>query len=83
MVRLEYDPEADAMYLGLVEASVSRTEQVDEGTLVDLDNGGLVVGIEIVHPDRQWPLETILERFSLDRLDADTLRKAFGSRSVA
>jgi uncharacterized protein YuzE len=82
MVRLEYDPEADEMYLGLLDASVTQSVQIDEGTLVDLDDEGSVVGIEIVHPDRQWPLATILERFTLGRPDADTLR-AFRSRTIA
>lgn len=41
MVRLEYDPDADAMFA------------------------------------------TILDRYAIERLDADTLRKAFGSRTVA
>lgn len=58
MMKLTYDHEDDALYVKLVEGErVSRTEQLDTGTLVDLDRFGRVLGIEVIRPARRWPLE--------------------------
>lgn len=77
-MHLTYDQQADALYLQLVSGrAVSRTEQVDAGTLVDLDRLGNVLGIEVLRPARAWPLEEVLGRFGVDAPDASLLRRMF------
>jgi uncharacterized protein YuzE len=64
-MKVQYDQAADALYITLAEGvQVSRTVQIDAGTLVDLDRFGNVRGIEVVRPGRTWPLDEILSRFS-------------------
>ncbi len=52
-MRMTYDPMADAMYLYLTERSpgapeVARTQEVAEGLMLDLDDAGQVIGIEVL-----------------------------------
>lgn len=50
-MRWEYDPDADALYIRVVDGvPVARTQQVDPRTLVDPDRAGRVAGIEVLHP---------------------------------
>jgi uncharacterized protein YuzE len=76
---LDYDQTADALYIRLREgADVERTEQLDGGTLLDLDRRGALVGIELIHPARAWALEDVLERFEVAEQDAEVLRSLWG-----
>lgn len=66
MVSLDYDLNADALYVRVCDsATVTRTDEIDSGTLVDLDDTGAVVGIEVVSPGRPWPLSEILARYTV------------------
>ncbi len=73
-----YDYQADALYIEIAEASVARTEQFDAGTMVDLDQFGRVVGIELLQPARDWPLDEIQARFQLDEGDRAILNTLWG-----
>lgn len=74
-VNIRYDQTADAVYIVLLEGeAVSRTEQVDTGTLVDLDRLGRAVGVEVIHPARDWPLDSVLDHFQVDPHAGDLLR---------
>lgn len=74
-MNFRYDHEADALAIDVREdALVSRTEQIDPGTLVDLDQRGNVVAIEVLRPARSWPIDEIAGRFHLDPGDEQVLR---------
>jgi uncharacterized protein YuzE len=74
-MRVEYDQQADALYIMLAErAEVARTVQIDPGTLVDLDDRGCLIGVEVIRPARPWPLDEILSRFPIDGVDERLLR---------
>ena len=47
-MKISYDPDADAMYIELVEREVAKTKEVDDNTIIDLDNEGNVIGVEIL-----------------------------------
>jgi uncharacterized protein YuzE len=82
-VRLKYDRTADALYIYLVEGvKVARTEMIDGGTLVDLDDSENLIGIEVLAPARKWPLDEILDRFSVELGDALALRALWGESKV-
>ncbi len=73
-MKVTYDQQADALYIELDDAPVSRTVHIDRGTLVDLDAQGRLIGVELIRPARPWPLATILNRFPLDPNSARILR---------
>ena len=54
-MRLKVDEEADALYLSLGEAPASRSEEVSPGILVDYDEQGRVVGIEMLYLSKRAP----------------------------
>ena len=47
-MKSRYDAEADALYVQLAEARVVGSEEVRPGIVLDLDDAGRVVGIEIL-----------------------------------
>jgi uncharacterized protein YuzE len=69
-----HDLEADALYVAFNDGAVARTVELDDGTLVDLDAKGAAVGLEVVHPNRVWPVDQFVERFRIPREEADALR---------
>ena len=77
MILQSYDLDADALYIRLADHPVARTVQLDAGTLVDLDADGALVGIEVIQPQRAWPLDDILARFAVSEDDARGLRAYF------
>jgi uncharacterized protein YuzE len=77
MIRQSYDLDADALYVKLTDQKVAHTAEVDEGTLVDLDADGNVVGIEVLQPQRRWPLDEILNAFRVSPGQAHELRTYF------
>lgn len=48
-MKLKIDHEADALYLSLGEGTATRSEEVAPGLIVDYDEDGLAVGIELLH----------------------------------
>ncbi|HXF52293.1 MAG TPA: DUF2283 domain-containing protein [Dehalococcoidia bacterium] len=48
-MKLKVDREADALYLTLGEAPAAESEEVAPGIIVDYDESGRAVGIEILH----------------------------------
>lgn len=69
-MRVDFDPEVQAWYMTLSDASVSRTVHVSDEVVVDVDAAGLVVGVEFlvapaaIEPDVR---EALFERFPLVR----------------
>jgi len=78
-MKLLYDTQADALDINLSDGIVARTEEIDAGTFVDLDAHGGLLAIEVLGPARRWPLEEIVERFSIDDEIAETLRAIRGT----
>lgn len=48
MVRVEYDPKADAMYIWFRKAKYEISEELAENVVIDLDESGRIIGIEIL-----------------------------------
>lgn len=47
-MKLRYDSKVDAMYIELAKGAYKRTEKISDDILVDKDNKGHVIGIEIL-----------------------------------
>ncbi len=58
-MKIEYDREADALYVRLQEKYVARTREVEEGINVDLDDNGKLIGIEILDATERYSLADI------------------------
>ena len=47
-MKIEYSKDADALYVYFREKEVSKTKEIEDGVLVDLDEKGHLIGIEIL-----------------------------------
>jgi uncharacterized protein YuzE len=47
-MKIEYDPEVDALYVRLSESKIIESEQVQPGIILDFDETGKVVGVEVL-----------------------------------
>lgn len=55
-MRIEYDPEVDALYVRLSDSKIIESEQVQPGIVLDFDEAGKVVGVEVLNAsNRQTP----------------------------
>lgn len=54
-MKLKIDYNADALYLNLSEAPAGESEEVAPGIIVDYDEKGQVVGIEMLHLSKRAP----------------------------
>ena len=59
-MRIEYDQEADALYIQMQEKSVSKTKEIEEGVLIDFDEGNKLIGIEILDVTKRFTLADIV-----------------------
>lgn len=76
-----YSTEADALYIELESAkTVARTVEVSSGCLVDLDEAGHPLGIELIHPSRSYlALAKVVSIWPLDRQRAQLLAYPYQS----
>lgn len=47
-MKITYDPEADALYVALRDVPASDSIDIEDGVSVDLDDGGHIIGLEVL-----------------------------------
>ena len=52
-MKIEYDPEADALYIQIRAAHPSDNIDIEEGVTVDVDERGHIVGLEILDASKR------------------------------
>lgn len=52
-MKFDYDPTVDALYVTLSEAEVIESEEVQPGIILDFDDAGKVVGVEVLNASRR------------------------------
>lgn len=65
-MKASFDPEADAVYLRFAKGKVARTEEARPGIILDYDDEGRIVGIEILHASQTLP-DTTLKEFAIKK----------------
>ena len=58
-MKLKVDHEADALYLSLSEEPAKESEEVSPGIIVDFDENGQAVGIEMLHLSKRAPAANV------------------------
>jgi len=53
-MKLEYDPQADALYIQFREGEVEDTLEVGRHIFADVDKEGMLLGIEVLFVSRQF-----------------------------
>ena len=54
-MKITYDKEADAMYVELTDKKFSKCKEIDRNTILDLDEDGNVIGIELLFVTKRFP----------------------------
>jgi uncharacterized protein YuzE len=52
-MKIEYDPEVDALYVRLTDRKIIDSEQVQPGIILDFDEAGTVVAVEILNASKR------------------------------
>ena len=63
MVSVEYDPEANAIYIRIKKGEVETSEPLSDDIIVDLDENGEALGIEIL-----LPKSDVVKKLSLPKI---------------
>ncbi|MBW3019595.1 DUF2283 domain-containing protein [Candidatus Woesearchaeota archaeon] len=66
-MKVEYDEDADAMYIELRDGEFSHNKVVDNLTILDYDKEGNLLGIELLEVSRRFP-EKVLSDISLKKV---------------
>ncbi|OQW97085.1 MAG: hypothetical protein BWK74_07080 [Desulfobacteraceae bacterium A6] len=66
-MKLEYYPETDTLYIDLLEKSSASSLEVSEGVVLDYDESGRLVGIDIDNASKKVSLkELTLNKLPID-----------------
>ena len=75
-MKIEYDKEADALYIQLREAEVDDNIDIEEGVTIDLDEKRHIVGIEILDASKTLSLRDLvnitIENLPVEKVEAAT-----------
>lgn len=52
-MKIEYDREADALYIQLRDAKVDDNIDIEEGVTVDIDGEGHIIGVEVLDASKR------------------------------
>jgi uncharacterized protein YuzE len=74
-LKIEYDKEADALYIQLRDALVEDNIDIEEGITVDLDENRHIVGIEILDASKKLSLKDIVN-ITIENLPVDKIETA-------
>jgi len=58
-MKLNYYPDTDALYIELKSTASSNSKEVSEGLVLDFDDHGNIVGIDIQHASKKLDLGTL------------------------
>lgn len=74
-MKIEYDREADALYIQLREAYVDDNIDIEEGVTADLDAERHIVGIEILDVSKKLSLKDLVN-ITIENLPVERLTTA-------
>jgi uncharacterized protein YuzE len=74
-LKIEYDKEADALYIQLREASIEDNIDIEEGVTVDLDEKRHIVGIEILEASKKLSLKDLVN-ITIENLPVEKVETA-------
>ena len=55
-MKIEFDPEVDALYVQLAEGDIETTEEIKPGVMLDYDDNGNILGLEVLNVSKREKL---------------------------
>jgi uncharacterized protein YuzE len=65
-MRVRVDREADAVYVHLTDRAIRDSAEVADGIVLDYDDEGRIVGVEVLDASKRTEDPTTLTQFNLD-----------------
>jgi uncharacterized protein YuzE len=59
-MKIEYSKEADALYVYFKEAFVAKSKEIEDGIVIDFDEKGQLIGIEVLDVSQRFSLSDIV-----------------------
>jgi uncharacterized protein YuzE len=76
-VKIEYDKEADALYIQLKEKRVFDNIDIEDGVTIDIDEKGHIIGIEILDATKKLSRKDlsniIIENLPIEKVETATI----------
>ena len=70
-MRLDYDKKTDSLYIHLSERLAADSDEVTEGVVLDYDDSGTLVGIDVQHASLKTDINRlVVSKFPLLHLEA-------------
>lgn len=66
-MKIRYDHNADALYIKFKEEQIDHTKEIDKNTIVDFNNKGEVIGLEILFVKERNP--NIFNNFNVENIN--------------
>jgi uncharacterized protein YuzE len=66
MATAEYDRAADALYIRLAPGDVARTVEIDQYRVLDIDENGRALGLEVLYPASNLQIAPIARAWGFD-----------------
>jgi len=70
-MRMRYSQEADAIYIRLRENKIVNSDEISDGVIVDYDEGGNIVGIEVLWVSEKADIDQLIIQ-SFNRVMVET-----------
>jgi len=58
-MEIRYDKEADALYIEFKKGEFAKNRKIDDFTVIDLDKGDNILGIELLEASKRIPIESL------------------------
>jgi uncharacterized protein YuzE len=59
-MKIEYSKEADAIYVYFKEDFVAKSKEIEDGVVIDFDEKGQLIGIEVLDVTQRFSLSDIV-----------------------
>ncbi len=59
-MKIEYSKEADALYVYFKEDVVAKSKEIEDGIVIDFDEKGQLIGIEVLDVSQRFSLSDIV-----------------------
>ena len=72
-MKIEYSKEADAIYVYFKEEYVAKSKEIEDGVVVDFDEKGQLIGIEVLDVSQRYNLSDIVN-INIENLPVEAVK---------
>jgi len=72
-MKIEYSKEADALYVYFREAFVAKSKEIEDGIVIDFDEKGQLIGIEVLDVSQRFSLSDIVN-VNIENLPVEAIK---------